>query len=161
MRKANAAHVINCDIETYWKVFLDAEFTKKMHLDELGSKKLEILELTDNERRMAIVPTLAMPGPVMKALGDSFGYEEVCSLDRERNIWSWKLVPNKMTDRLKTSGTMRLEAMDDGKCRRIDEATMEAKVFGIGGLFERSTEKEVVSTWEKEASFINRWLAER
>lgn len=160
MRKANAKHDINCDIETFWKVFLDEEYTRKMILEELGFKSMEMLEITDTKRRMAIVPKLNMPGPVMKMLGDSFGYEEVGSLDRDKNLWTWNIITNTMTNRLKTSGTLRLESIDGGKVRRVDDATIEAKIFGIGKLFESSTEKEVYSAWDKECAFMNRWLAD-
>ena len=159
MRNATATHTIDCNIETFWKLFLDEAYNKRFYLDELGFKEFEILEMTDTLRRLRGVPKLNMPKPVMMFFGDSFGYEEVASLDRDKNEWRWKVIPNTMRDKLRTEGVIRLEAMGNDKCRRIDEVNLEAKVFGIGGLIESSTEKEVRDAWEKETRFMNRWLA--
>lgn len=161
MRKATASHVIHCDADTFWKVFFDDEYNRRFYLDELGFKQLEIIDKTETSRRLRGVPKLNMPGPVMKLLGDSFGYVEQGTLDRAKNEWRWKMIPNTMADKLKTEGIIRLEPAGDGKVRRLDEVTMEAKVFAIGGLIESSTEKEIRDAWEKEARFMNRWLEKK
>jgi hypothetical protein len=68
------------------------------------------------------------------------------------------MLPNTMADKLNTSGIIRLEPAGDGKIRRLDEASIEAKIFGIGGLVESSTEKEIRNAWDKEARFMAKWL---
>ena len=55
---------------------------------------------------------------------------------------------------------MHVESLSDDQCRRLDDATIEAKVFGIGKLLESSTEKEVERTFDSEAAFMNRWVAQ-
>ena len=160
MRKVNAKHEIHCDVSEFWDIFLDEAYTRALH-EELGSKEMEVLEYDETRRRLRVVPKLNMPGPVVKLLGDRFGYEEQSTIDRGANLFSWKIVPNTMQDKLSTHGTMRLSAAGEGRCVRNEEATVEAKVFGIGGLFESSTEKEVLSTWSREAAFMNRWIAKK
>jgi hypothetical protein len=160
MRKINASHIIDCDAETFWKLYFDETYFKAFYLDELGFKQLELIDKTDTTRKLRGVPKLNMPGPVMKLLGDSFGYEEHGNLDRDKNEWRWKMLPNTMADKLATSGIIRLEPAGEGKVRRLDEATLDAKVFGIGKLIEGSTEKEVRSAWDKEARFMNKWVRE-
>ena len=159
MRKATASTVINCNVETFWKLFLDEDYIKKLFLEGLEFKKIEVLEMTDTVRKLRGVPKLNMPKPVMKVLGDSFGYEEHATLDRDKNIWRWTMVPNTMADRLKTSGVITIEPMGDDKVRRVNEASMEAKVFGVGGLIESSTEKEIRTGWDKDTVFMNAWLS--
>jgi hypothetical protein len=156
MRKATSTSVYECDVETFWKVFLSAEYTKKFYLEELGFPQFEIVSQTDTTRRLRAVPKMDMPKPVMKILGNSFGYEEEAHLDG--NAWHWKLLPNTMRGKLITEGVIRIEAAGDGKCRRNDEVTLEAKVFGVGGLIESSTEKEVRAAWSKEEAFMKRYL---
>lgn len=161
MRKLNATHSVSCDVPTFWAVFLDPEYTRELILGELKFKALDVLEQTETTRRLRVVPKLKMPGPVMKVLGDSFGYEEKGRLDRERNTWHWEIIPNTLASKLTTSGSFRLEAAGDGACRRIDEATVEARIFGIGKLIESSTENEIKSAWDQECAFVERWLAKR
>jgi len=161
MRKLNETHVIECDVDTFWKVFFDDEYTKKLYLDALAFKSFEILEKTDTKRRMKGVPKLNVPGPVAKLLGDSFGYEEQGTFDKDKNVFTWKMVPNTMTDKLFTSGSVKVEAAGEGKVRRISEASIEAKVFGLGGVLEGTAEKEVKDGWNKEAAFMNKWVKEK
>lgn len=158
MRKVSSTSTVNCSVETFWKVFFDDEYNKAFYLKELGFTSLEVLSKSETARVMRGVPKLTMPKPIMKVLGSSFGYEEHGTFDKAKNEWTWKMVPNTMADKLKSSGTIRIEAAGEGKCRRIDSCTVEAKVFGIGGLFESSLEKEVRNAWDAEARFINRWL---
>lgn len=160
MRKPTASHTVNCDVDTYWEIFRDEAFTKELH-DDLGTRELEVLELNDTTRRLRVAPKLSMPKPVQKLLGDSFVYEEQADFDRDTNTWSWKVIPSTMRDKLSTFGKFRLEALEGGKCKRIDEATIEAKVFGIGKLMEGSTEKQVMETWDAEVAAVNRWAAKR
>lgn len=159
MKKLTATHVIDCDVETYWKVFFDAEYNKKLYLEGLSFKQFEILEQSETKRRMRGVPKMNLPGPVAKLLGDSFGYEEQGSFEKDANTFRWKMLPNTMADKLSTSGFTRVEATSDGKTKRYNEASIEAKVFGVGGLLEGTAEKEVRDSWEKEAVFMNRWVA--
>ena len=158
MRTASVTSLINCDVDTFWKVFFDDAYNKAFYLQEMGFFELEILSKTDTSRVMRAVPKLNMPKPVMKLLGNSFGYEERGTFDREKSEWAWKMVPNKLADKLSSHGTVRVEAAGEGKCRRSDAVTIEAKIFGVGRLVESSTEKEVRTAWSKESSFINRWL---
>lgn len=161
MRNMRSTTEYECDVETFWKVFLSEDYTKKLYLDELEFKSLEILSSSETGRRMRVVPKMNMPKPVMKVLGDSFGYEEEATLDRDKNLWEWKIIPNTMANKLFTRGSIRIEAAGEGKCRRTDECTMEAKVFGVGGLIESSTEKEIRSAWDREAVFLKKYLAEQ
>ena len=158
MRRTTREDVLDCDVETFWKVFLDREYTEKCYLQGLDFKELEILEQTETTRRIRAVPRLEVPAAVAKLLGDRFGYEERGTLDRAKNEWRWSNTPNTLGDKLKTEGTLRVEPAGEGKCRRIDEVTFDAKVFGVGGLLETTAEKQVRAAWEKETAFLRGWL---
>jgi hypothetical protein len=56
-------------------------------------------------------------------------------------------------------GTVRIEPAGDGHCRRTDDFSIEAKIFGLGSLIESSIEKELRSAREKEYAFLARWVA--
>jgi len=161
MRNPKSSHEVHCDAETFWKIFLDEEYNRTLIMEELQFKSREVLEATDTVRRMKIVPKMNMPKPVVKLLGDSFGYEESGKLDREKNEWTWTMQPNKLQGKLMTSGSVHIEPIGDDKCRRTDQACIEAKVFGVGKLIESSTEKEVLAAWRIEERFFKRWLEKR
>jgi hypothetical protein len=158
MRKLDRETRFDCSPETFWNAFWDPEFNRKLYLEALGFREIEILEQTDVTRRMRAVPKLDMPGPLVKVLGDRFGYEERGKLDRARGEWRWSTIPNALGDKIRTEGVLRIVS-DGSGCRRLDEVTIEAKVFGIGGLIESTAEKQLRASWEKEAVFTKSWLS--
>jgi Protein of unknown function (DUF2505) len=158
MKNISLTHVVDCDIDTFWSVFLDAEYNKKLYLEGLGFKSFEPIELTATSRRMKGVPKMNVPGAVAKLLGDSFGYEENGTLDKATNTYTWKMTPNTMVDKLFTKGSVKIEAAGEGKVRRTSSVSIEAKMFGVGGLLESTAEGEMRASMEKEAAFMNRWV---
>jgi hypothetical protein len=159
MRRLTRTLELDCDPDSFWQMFFDDDYVKKLHRDGLGFREIEVLERTDTRRRLRAVPSLDVPETVARLLGDRFGYVETGSLDRARGEWRWSMAPNALGDKLRTEGTIVVEAAGDGRARRKDEVIIEAKVFGVGGLIEASAEKQLRASWDREATFLNRWIA--
>lgn len=155
-------HEINCNAETFWKIFFDKEFNEKLYLQGLGFPEFKVVDQTETDtqitRKCAGSPKLDMPGPVMKLLGNGFRYTEVGTFDKGTKIWKWKMTPSTMADKLRQEGTLKIEPIGDTKVRRVAELINEAKVFGIGGLLESSAEKSLRDGWDKSAVYMNKWL---
>jgi hypothetical protein len=156
MKTVTGSAVLPCSVETFWKTFLDENYTRTLFLEELQFREVEFLERTDTSRKIRVVPKINLPGALQKLVGDSFAYEEHGTLDRGKNEWTWRMVPRK--EIVATRGRVRLEAVGEGQCRRNDEVTIEGKIFGLGGVIESTAEKEVRASWAKEAAFMTRWL---
>jgi hypothetical protein len=109
---------------------------------------------------------MKLPAPVAKLIGESFAYEEHGTLDRANNEWTWRMVqpanldskrkPRK--DAVTMHGTVRIEPSGEAHCRRTDPFTVEAKLFGLGGLIESTIDKELQSARAKEYAFLARWV---
>jgi hypothetical protein len=157
-------HEIRCNAETFWKIFFDKNFNETLYRNALGFPEFSVVEQkeTDSEihRKAAGQPKMNVPGPVAKLLGANFRYTEDGHFDKKTQTWKWKLHPSALADKLHTSGSVRIEPAGEGRVRRIAEMTMEAKVFGIGGLLESAAEKNMRDGWEKSAEFMNKWIAE-
>ena len=164
MIKLPLSHELNCTPEIFWKIFFDQEFNSRLYLDYLGFPEFKNLEQRETEtqtiRKVMGQPKMNMPAPVMKLLGSNFRYTEDGTLDKATMTWRWKLTPSALADKLRNEGTLRCEPVGDRRCRRIVELVMEAKVFGLGGLLESSTEKQMREGWDKSAVFMNKWIAE-
>jgi len=164
MKKITLRHEINCSEEHFWKVFFDKDFNNTLFLQELGFPEFELLEQSDNDgtitRTVRGRPKMDMPKPVVKVLGDSFGYEESGTYDPSTKVWTWKMTPNRLADKLRHKGTVRVEVISDTKVRRIADIEMEAKVFGIGGLIEKTSETQMTAGWNQSATFMNKWIAD-
>jgi hypothetical protein len=161
MRKVTSRHAMDCSVEVFWKVFFDPKFNEELHMKELGFTRFEILDASQTNRRVRGMPKVNMPKPVMALIGDGFVYEEEGQFDEKKSEFRWKMIPNTLRDKIRNEGTVRVEAAGEGKCTRIDDMTIEAKVFGLGGVIESSTEKEVTSAWDKTCAFMNRWVREQ
>ena len=162
MQSFTLTHEINCDLDTFWKLFLDKTFNEALFKQGLGFPRYETLELTDREnevfRRVGVTPKIDAPAPVVKVLGASFSYTEEGTLDKSAKIFRWKSIPSTSADKVQTQGTVRAEAAGEGKVRRISDFNCEVKVFGIGGMIESALEKNLRHGWDKSAVFMNDWL---
>ena len=166
MKTSTASAVLPCTPDTFWASFFDESYLRALYLEELESRAFDVLAISDASRKLLIVPKMKLPAPVAKLIGDSFAYEEHGTLDRATNEWTWRMVqpanldpkskPRK--DAVTMHGTVRIEPSGEGHCRRTDSFTVEAKIFGLGGLIESSIEKELQSARAKEYAFLARWL---
>lgn len=162
MGKFTVTHEIQCNAETFWKTFFDKDFNLKLYKEGLGFPEFTIVDQreTDTElvRKVTGSPKMEVPGPVAKLLGSNFRYTEEGRFNKATKVWSWKLIPSTMADKLRNEGSLRIEAIGDTKIRRSAELIVEAKVFGVGGLIESSSEKQLREGWDKSAVFMNDWL---
>lgn len=161
MGRFTITHDINCDSETFWKVFFDKTFNERLYRDTLGFPTFEIVDQREDERqitrRVRGTPKMNLPGPVAKLMGPNFTYTEEGTLDRAKGVWTWKLTTSAMPDKIRQEGTMRLEPTATG-VRRVADLVIEAKVFGVGGLIESSAEKQLREGWDHSAVFLNSYL---
>ncbi|MBL9003217.1 MAG: DUF2505 domain-containing protein [Myxococcales bacterium] len=162
MGKFTVTHEIHCNAEKFWKLFFDKDFNTALFKNHLGFPEFNIVEQTENDtelvRRISGQPKMDMPGPIAKLLGSNFGYKEDGKLDKKTSVWRWKMTPSALADKLRNEGMMRIEPIGDSKIRRIAEITIEAKIFGVGGLLESTSEKQLRDGWDRSAQFMNDWL---
>lgn len=164
MGKFTITHEIPCNEETFWKTFFDKEFNETLFLKELRFPDYKILEARDDDkeifRKVSGKPKMDLPGPIAKLLGESFRYTEDGTFDKATKTWRWKMTPSTLADKLRNEGVMRIEKIGEDRIRRIADITVEAKIFGIGGLMESATEKELRSGWDQSAEFMRKWVSD-
>jgi hypothetical protein len=164
MKTIEETFLVPCSADAFWSAFLDEAYMRGLFGDVLQFKEFKILELTAASRKVLTVPRMNLPAVLEKVIGDSFSYEEHGTLDRAANTWRWRMVQpaqeggKKRKELVASSGSIRVEPTADGKCRRINQATIEGKVFGLGGIIESAAEKEIRSAWAKEATYLEQWL---
>jgi hypothetical protein len=162
MKKFTLKHEINCSADHFWKVFFDNDFNMKLYLEALEFPEFVVLEQTETDssvrRRVRGRPKMDVPKAVAKVLGESFGYEEEGNWDASTKVWTWKMTPNRLQGKIRNDGRVTIEAIDDNTCRRVADLEVEAKIFGVGGLIETTSEKQLRDGWDKSAVFFNRWL---
>jgi uncharacterized protein DUF2505 len=162
MAKFTMTHEINCGAERFWQLFFDKEFNDALYKGKLGFPKFEIVDFKETDatiyRKAVGQPKMNMPGPIVKLLGSNFAYTDEGTLDKKTGLFKFKTTPSTLADKLKNEGSVRIEALGTDKLKRITELLIEAKVFGLGGLIESSTEKQMRQGWDDSAVFMNQYL---
>jgi hypothetical protein len=161
MQRHKVEHEIHCTPARLWELFFSDEFNIEMYEKGLGFPSCKVPEKTDDgrvlHRRMAMIPKIEMPKPLAKVVGDRIGFEEIGDWDRA--VYRWKIVLAAFGEKVRIEGTMRLEPHGAGHCRRKVDFEVEANVFGIGGLLEKTSAQNVLDGWHASAKWINGFLA--
>lgn len=164
MKNVHLAHDINCSVATFWKVYFDPAFNEALLRDIMKVDDYKILASEDNDReiRRTITgkPRVTLPAPIKKMIGDGFSFTEEGRFDKATQLWHFKIRISTFGDKARNEGTMRLEPIGDNKVRRVADAVVEAKIFGVGGMIEGGMEKQMQEGWAAGAEFMNRWLAD-
>jgi hypothetical protein len=162
MRRITLVQDIAGSVDDHWRLFMDEDFDRRQYLEGFGFPKYELLENHDGEiehrRRIRVQPKLDVPAAVAKLLGDRFGYVEEGVFDKRSRVYRAKMTTNVLSDRLFSDSVVRVDPVGEGRCKRTCELSVEAKIFGIGGLVEVALEKNLRDGWEKSAAYMNQRL---
>lgn len=165
MRRFTMTHEFDCTPETFWKLNFDKAMNEAMYRDGLGFPDYTVQEFreTDTEifRRTLATPKMDLPAAVQKILGSNFRYTEETRFNKATKACTFKGIPSVQPEKLKTDGTMRVDALPNNRCKRTIEITSEANIMLVGGLLEETGEKNMRASYDKSASFTNRWINEK
>ncbi len=164
MKRFTMTHDFDCSAEAFWKYNFDRALNDAMYTKGLGFPEYTVQELRDTDaevfRRTSAVPKMDLPSVVQKALGSGFRYTEETRFNKSTKVCTFKGIPSTMADKLITDGTMRVTPLGDTRCRRTIEVTVDAKIFGVGGIFEETAEKNMRTSYDRSAVFMNQWIKE-
>jgi hypothetical protein len=146
-------------VDEHWRLFMDEDYDRKQYLEGFHFPHYELVERreTDAEitRKIRVVPKLDLPGPVAKLLGSSFAYTEEQTFDKKTRLFRARTIPSVLSDRLSSEASVRAEPAGEGKCKRTCELSVDARIFGVGGLVESALEKNLRTGWEQAAAYMN------
>ena len=96
-----------------------------------------------------------------KIIGNNFRYTEETRWNKSTKIAAFKGIPSTQADKLKTEGSMRVEALPGNRCKRVVDFTTEAKIMLVGGMLEDTAEDNMRKSYNKNAVFMQKWLADK
>ena len=167
MADFRVAHVFDCSEETYWgQLFFDAEYNRRLFLEKLRFPTWRVIhqeEKGDEVRRTieAVPPVGDLPAALKSVIGEGAGYEERGTFERATRRYRIEVVPNRLSDKITVKLSMSTEPSGEGRCRRIVEGTVTAKIFGVGGLLERKMIADLEKSYAKSAEFTNDFVREK
>ena len=167
MADVRIEHSFECDEDTFWKeIFFGEEFNRRMYLERLKFKQWEVTELRETEssiqRTVTVTPKVDdLPSAVKSLIGDSLAYREEGSFDKNLKRYTLTVVPSVMADKISVTGETWVTPLGPSKCRRIFEAHVIVKVFGIGSIIEKKLIADLQLSYNAGATFTAEYLKER
>ncbi|OAR22795.1 hypothetical protein A8W25_24800 [Streptomyces sp. ERV7] len=158
MGKFSLTHDIQVSAADVWALLLDRSFAERT-FGEIY-RQYTVTEQSDSGqtviRKAILEPAADFPGPLAKVLGSGYREAEESNFDTPQSLWSWKRVPSTLSDKVRMEGVVRIEEAGGGHSRMVTEIDIEARIFGIGGLFESTFEKRYREDWDKLAIALNK-----
>lgn len=156
-------HDFDCSEKAFWDTFLNTEYNKEMFCQRMKFPRWELLhcDINDEEMRrtVEVEPYVAeLPGPVKKVIGESIRYREEGKLDRKAGSYSFRILPSKLVDKIIISGRQFTESLGEQRCRRIFEAEVQIKIFGIGSMIEKNVVSDMRKSYDIGAIFTHDYL---
>ena len=152
-------HEMDMSADKFWELFFNNELQKDIFLKVLGFPKWELVDFKDGDKEIVRVtkaqPKMEVPGAIAKMIGDGFGYTEKGTFDKASKTYKFVITPSSMAEKIRNEGVVRCEDKGADKCTRIVDITMEAKIFGVGGMIEKTFEKQTRDGWGDSAKFLN------
>ncbi len=157
-------HDFECSEKAFWDTFLNTEYNKEMFCQKMKFPRWELVkfELTDDEmhRVVEVEPYVAeLPGPIKKVIGDSIRYQEKGRLDRKAGRYDLEILPGKLADKIRVKAKQYTQSLGESRCRRIFEAEIEIKVFGIGSMIEKNIASDMRKSYDVGAAFTRDYMS--
>lgn len=151
-------HDFECSEKAFWDVFLDNDYNRAMFLGHLGFNRWEIVKSGQQDgaisRTVEVEPKVGpLPGPIKKIIGEKIGYREEGCLDLSKNRYELKVIPGLLSDKINVTGVQYTVSTGPHRCRRVFEATITVKIFGVGNIIERQIAADMKRGYEVGAAF--------
>ena len=163
MKKVHLVHEIHCSAEAFWKLYFDPEFTAALITQAVKVDDFKILKFAETDREIHRIstgrPRINAPAAIQKVIGDNFSYTDEVRFDKSTQTLRWQIRLSTFTDKTRNEGVLRVEPIGPDRIRRIADAEVEARIFGMGGIMESGMEKQMQEGWGAGAEFTNRWIA--
>jgi hypothetical protein len=157
-------HTFPCSENVFWeRLFLDDVFNRECYLGALGFERWEVVHSEERDglvyRTIDAVPPMGhLPAPLKKLLATGNGYQETGIYDPKRRVYRVTAKPQSLADKLTIRGELTTVTTADGQCRRTYVATVEARLFGVGSVFERAVLDGTEKAYERSTAFSRQWL---
>ena len=166
MPAVRISHVHECSEDTFWQLFFDDEYNRQLFGDALRFPHFEQLEFDETEteirRVVSATPSVGeLPAALKKLVGDGITYEERGVFDKRKKRFSINIISSKLPDRITVRGTLYTEAISEIRSRRVFDGTVEARVFGVGGLLEKRLIADLEARYADSARFTNQYLRDQ
>ncbi len=143
-------------------VILNDELTSKMYLEGLGFQQWEVVSRTEEDgkivREVDVTPPQNIPSFMKKFIKGKFSYKERVIWQKGSDSCTVETIPNVMSDKIDIATTIKVEPMDENRCRRIMEVEIKVRIPLIGGKIENHVLGEVEGEFRRSGDYLRNLL---
>src|SRR5262249_27663358 len=148
-------------------IFFDQEYNRRLYTEALRFPEWREVRVEDQgdqlERVTHAVPSMGeIPATLKKIVGERVAYDERGIYDKRARRYRISVTPGKLADKLVITGELfTAPAAEQGRCRRIYQGRVEARIFGVGSLLEKRILADLEKSYEVSARFTNQYIKEK
>ena len=158
MAVIRVSHDLSCSQERFWTLYSDPEFQAAMLEEGLGYERPDFLKVQDQGAvriwEAVVSPSLDLPPAVAKLLGGSMSYTETARIDRDAATMELRHITRALGDKLSLTGKIHTTPRGDQGLTRHSLFEVNAKVFGVGRVLERTVEDSIRQSLDATARFV-------
>ncbi len=158
MSESVETHAIDCDEETFWRIYLSHEYGHGLFVDCLGfiSATIDTIggDITSRfERSVRTVCILDVPGPLKPLLGAKITAVEHGIYDAASRTYSYEIEDQRLKDKFEIAGWISTTPRAGGGISQNTRTVVKAKVPFVGGALERYFMRENARFWRESTEF--------
>ncbi|MCH2108150.1 MAG: DUF2505 domain-containing protein [Polyangiaceae bacterium] len=164
--KVRIVNRIECSETTFWELFRSQDYNQNIFLKRMNFPRWEITRLEEKgdrvERTVEVEPYIGeLPPAVKKVIGERICYREEGSLNIPEKCYELRVISNVLPSKILVSGSQRTEKVDEHTVNRIFEMEVQVKIFGVGGLIEKSIVADLKKGYNLGAVYTNEYIREQ
>ncbi|MCB9665686.1 MAG: DUF2505 family protein [Alphaproteobacteria bacterium] len=161
--KIHTRHAFPGTLEQFWASWWDEELDARLTArSDVRRERLEqVKDGAITRSRMRFHTPYALPSLVQRAMGAStLSYEQVTMVDEAAGLVRWEVIPPVYPDKVKATGTVRIQALPGGGVERLLEGEVVVGVPLVGGTMEKAILDGIVKGHDEDAVIRTAWLRE-
>lgn len=166
MLRLRFEHALPCAPDLFWAGFLRSETIASFYTRSVGFTRFDIRRFecdASGVRRTADCHLpVVLSRPLQPLFRGGFGFVEDGVFERASRTWRYTWTPATLPSRIKFAGWIRADYIPDepGRCCRVAEIAVDARVPGLSSLIERTAERLLQQSWDLSAIKLAEWLAQ-
>jgi len=160
-------HTFECSEDTFWsKIIFDDDYNQRLYKERLRFQTWREIKREDSGdvvRRVieAVPPIGELPAALKAVIGEGIGYEEHGVYEKSGKRYTVTVVPNRLADKVKVAVEITTQPSGPDRCVRVAKGSVNAKIFGVGGMLEKKMIADLEKSYAKSAEFTNAYLKEK
>ena len=163
--RMDVRHELPAAVDVAWKA-LHSEAYVRAQREETGTAGEVVSDEVQPDgtrlRRTRVTLGRDLPAAAANLLGSKrLAYTLEEEVDSANHRVKWRVIVDRVSNKVKAAGVFSLEPISDSTCRRVVAGEIKVSVPLVGGRIEKGIAAELTKSYEATAVFARKWLSEQ